>query len=190
MPVPIDPVLIAIDTGPPKFTAGRDGVIVVETDSGPIVFPITSGTVVDALTAEIEDGVKTGEPLSTAAAIGFPLNIATRGGPLELRDSPTLGAQIGALEASEQLGIGITPIIPKTTVPNAYGKTGPSVGTDPQNPVVVASSALESTIQNTPLTRANLTAGQNSPIAGTGGTPTAPSRFVAVSEKGSRPFVM
>jgi hypothetical protein len=188
---PTNPVLIEEDTSAPRFIAAATGVIFVPgTTEGAGERAVSAGDVIDALLPVLEGGVSTGELLSSAAAQDFPLGTATDGGPARFVESPILGDQIGEVEASEPLGKGTTPVVPDVTVPNAYDFPGTVIGTDAQNPVTTASSALESTIPNTPATRANLTAGQNAPIAGTGGTPRNLGVTMVLSEAGARPAIL
>lgn len=190
MPIPVNPIVVIDDTTAPKFIAAATGVVFVPADSGGAEGVLTAGQEVNALELIVEGGVLTGEALSSAAAQTFPLGTSTEGGAPRFVDSPLGGDQIGSVEGSESLGVGTTPVVPDTTVPNAYETFGPVIEMDPQNPVVVASSALESTIPNTPLTRANLTAGQNAPIAGTGGTPRSLGRTIVVPEPGVRAAIL
>ena len=187
MTIPVNPIILEDGTTAPKFIAAADGVVFVEGVGEAI---LTAGQEVNALEVVVEGGVDTGEALSSAAAQIFPLGTSTEGGPQHFVDSPILGDQIGEVESSEPLGKGTTPVVPDTTVPNAYDFSGTVVGTDAQNPVVEAENDLEETIPTTPLTVANLTAGQNAPIAGTGGTPRNLGVAIVVQEPGARAVIL
>lgn len=183
---PTNPVLLQDDTSAPRFIAAANGVV----SAGGLESVLAAGEPVNALELVTEGGVVTGEALSSAATQNFPLGTVTNGGAMRFAESPLLGEQTGTNESPTFLGKGVTPVVPDVATPNAHETRGPVIGTDAQNPVVTALSTAEETIPNTAATRANLTAGQNSPIAGTGGTTRNLGVAIVVTEPGSRAAIL
>ena len=145
----IDAVLFQTPSGAPYFVAAADGEIVIPADSGDVVIVVSAGDAIRAGNQQVEDGVTTGEPLSQAAAQGFPLGTAAVTGPFRFEDSPILpvnsNVQDPALQ-TQHVGIGATPHNVPSSVPGAYvSPPGKVTVYDAQNPVRFAVSALQLT---------------------------------------------